>query len=107
MPLNKTITKKLFILFLLLFSVCNGQAQTTQQALSFGEGIISIGQFNFPPGGTIPPWPTYFTKELMPYNFTYYIKGDKIFRKDNLDNIPPTETNDTLKQNGRDLVTQR
>jgi hypothetical protein len=48
----------------------------------FGEGVITINQYVFPPQGLVPTDFSSLKKNKAAYFFTYYVKGNKILRKD-------------------------
>lgn len=70
--------KALVNLILSLFMFTDTQHSTSK----FGEGVITINQYVFPHISLIPKDFSSLKNQQASYFFTYYIKGNKILRKD-------------------------
>jgi hypothetical protein len=84
-------------LILSLFIITN----TQKTKLGFGEGEITINQYNFSDASLVPKFPSALVTQSAYYNFTYYIKKDKILRKDKQEETPTSiqsiNTNENVK----------
>jgi hypothetical protein len=93
---NSIVSKRLFYLLFLLFPAHKSQCQNNKIIPVFGEGIITIGQFPFAPEDSIPQQPEVLAVKQGHYDFTYYIKGNKILRKDRpVDTVSHPATTET------------
>lgn len=98
--------RHIFSLFMLLVTFCESKSQVIgNNENPFGEGVVDIQQYVYPPGKVAPDFAD--TKLDTPfYNFTYYIKGLKILRKDVIDSgLVPKVKYDTSKDSVATIVT--
>jgi hypothetical protein len=68
-----------------LFSFSGILAQVNQPNAGFGEGIVTINEYAFAPNDLAALDPLSILHRERFYNYTYYIKGNKILRNDQYD----------------------
>ncbi len=84
--MSAQLIRKLFIsIALTQLTFITVQAQVIPSGSGFGEGVITVGWFGFPPDSKTPRDPVSILNVPNIYSLTYFIKGDKILRKDRTD----------------------
>ncbi len=99
------LVKTFFILSSLLSIGFNSQSQKNHQGTNFGEGVITIGQSAFAPEQAVPLRPDLLKQQNFSYWFAYFIKGDKILRKDPSDSSLSTNTPTVKTHEGKEVHT--
>ena len=78
-------TSKIIFFICFVFYFSKTYAQRASSAPGFGEGIVSINLYTFAPNVPVPEDPDAIPPISKFGNFTYYIKGSRIFRNDRPD----------------------
>lgn len=73
--------------FILIF--CKVQSQDIKSNTGFGQGIVTINWYTFPPNTANFPGPIEILRFQKFYDCRYFIKGNKILRKDEPDSSLP------------------
>jgi hypothetical protein len=79
------LTRFLFQIFPVLFYISTAAAQVIVPVRSFGEGIVTIGWYTFPPNDSTARDPSSILSIPNVYSLTYFIKQNKILRRDQAD----------------------
>jgi hypothetical protein len=79
------LKKPLFLLLPVLFTISAAIAQVIIPVHSFGEGMVTIGWYTFPPDDTTARDPLSILHIPNVYSSTYFIKQNKVLRRDQTD----------------------
>lgn len=96
--------KNRFLLLSTLFICHQDFSQTASSRHTFGEGIITVKQYSFPPSDTTLYAPASLANQKNSLSMVYFIKCRKIVRKDEKDRMNSTHSTDTTRMGDRDVV---